>query len=121
MWLIDQYRLIEGYLIRNAILAALMSVASSGKPVINLNGAGASFPNEVYQAWMTYYTTTRLNYVSLHMSYDAVGSGTGKRRITGQEGPRIDYGGSDSLLSEDVKEEFPDIRMFPTMAGLVLG
>ncbi|KAK2156212.1 hypothetical protein LSH36_219g04001 [Paralvinella palmiformis] len=101
-------------------MVLLWPILASSKPKLSLRGAGASFPNEVYQAWMTYYTTTRLNYVSLHMSYDAVGSGTGKRRITGQEGPRIDYGGSDSLLSEDVKEEFPDIRMFPTMAGAVV-
>lgn len=102
-----------------SLLAVCWLAAASRRLHLDIQGSGASFPNNVYQAWMTYYVSTRLDYVALHFKYEPVGSGTGKRRITGAEGPRVDFAGSDSLLDEKVKEQFPDIRMFPTMAGLV--
>lgn len=50
------------------------------------------------------------------MTYDSVGSGAGKSRIQGIGGP-VEYAGSDSVLSPSAYEEFPDLQMFPTMAG----
>ena len=54
------------------------------------------------------------------MSYDSVGSGAGKRRIKGLEGAPVSYGGSDSLLADSDYEFYPDLQMFPTMAGQVV-
>ncbi len=85
---------------------------------IQLAGAGASFPSTVYRAWIPSFTAYRRNYVSLKMSYDAVGSGKGKEWVTqGQGGLYIDYAGSDSLLSEEDYAKQPDLKMFPVMAG----
>ena len=54
------------------------------------------------------------------MSYDVTGSGTGKRRIKGLEEPEVQYAGSDSLLEDPDYVEYPDLQMFPTMAGSVV-
>lgn len=49
---------------------------------VQLRGAGASFPAEVYKAWISSYIAIRREYVAdLTMTYDSVGSGGGKTRI----------------------------------------
>ncbi len=55
------------------------------------------------------------------MTYDVTGSGTGKARIMKEEGPEVQFAGSDSLLKESDYEAHPDLtlQMFPTMAGWV--
>ena len=83
---------------------------------VNLRGAGASFPNEVYQAWIPAYRASRQAHVSLNMSYESVGSGSGKARIVENAGD-IEYAGSDSLLKDSERQGKTDLVMFPTMAG----
>lgn len=46
-----------------------------------VRGAGASFPSEVYKAWMVRYAASRQRFTTVTMTYEAVGSGGGKRRI----------------------------------------
>ena len=84
---------------------------------LTLHGAGASFPSQVYQSWLVQYAAFRKPYVTLTLQYDAVGSGAGKARMKGLKEGYVDYVGSDSLLSEDDHKNYPDLRMFPTMAG----
>lgn len=63
--------------------------------------------------------STRHQFVNLNMTYDVTGSGTGKARIMKEEGPEVQFAGSDSLLKESDYEAHPDLtlQMFPTMAG----
>ena len=102
-----------------AVLAGLAGshVQNPDVPKLTLRGAGASFPSQVYQSWLVQYAAHRKPYVALTHQYDAVGSGAGKARIKGEKGGYVDYAGSDSLLSDEDHENYPDLRMFPTMAG----
>jgi hypothetical protein len=105
---------------RSVLFAWLILGSVSAKPEISLSGAGASFPNEVYQNWAVMYTAERQAYITLEMSYDAIGSGSGKKRIMGKTGTMVTYAGSDSLLSDEEMKNFPNLKMFPTMAGQVI-
>ena len=70
---------------------------------------------------MPAFKAHRQSYVNLDMGYSAVGSGNGKNQIKGiVDGVYIDYAGSDSLLSEEDYAAYPDLVMFPTMAGYVI-
>ena len=81
-----------------------------------LRGAGASFPSPVYKSWTTNYMALRQEHVTLEASYEAVGSGTGKKRI--MEDPlSVEYAGSDSLVEEKDYVLYPDIQMYPVIAG----
>lgn len=68
---------------------------------------------------MLLFSAARTPHVDLTLSYEAVGSGSGKKRIEGLTGEPVDYAGSDSWLSEQDYEDYPDLKAFPTMAGLV--
>ena len=54
--------------------------------------------------------------MKVELTYDAVGSGSGRNRILAED-PDVAYGASDSLLSSEEAEAAPDVRMFPSMAG----
>ena len=64
-----------------------------------------------------HFQSTRFQFINLDMSYDVTGSGTGQRRIKGLEEPEVQYAGSDSLLTDQDYIDYPDLQMFPTMAG----
>ena len=48
---------------------------------MSVRGAGATFPSEVYKSWMRSYSVLRQPFVDVELTYEAVGSGSGKRRI----------------------------------------
>ena len=48
---------------------------------VEINGAGASFPFDVYSAWMPAYKAARRPFRHVTMKYDSIGSGGGKARI----------------------------------------
>ncbi|XP_071084367.1 phosphate-binding protein PstS-like [Haliotis cracherodii] len=99
------------------LLAILLSRAYSA---VELNGAGASFPADVYRAWLPAYKSYRSRFSAVEMKYEIIGSGGGKERIKGTTGPEVDYAGSDSLLSEEDYANHPDLQMFPAMAGSIV-
>ncbi|KAL8559412.1 hypothetical protein ACOMHN_045209 [Nucella lapillus] len=92
--------------------------ARNTEAVVNLRGAGASFPGTVYQSWIPAYRASRQAHVSLNMTYEMVGSGTGKARIVAHTGD-VEYAGSDTLLKISERQNKTDLVMFPTMAGTV--
>ena len=51
---------------------------------VELRGAGASFPRDVYDAWILSYKSERSKFVDLDMTYEGVGSGNGRARILGK-------------------------------------
>ncbi len=95
------------------LLAAVSRISSA----VQLNGAGASFPEDVYKAWLPAYKASRASFTTVYMKYESIGSGGGKDRIKGITEPRVEYAGSDSLLEEEEYVQFPDLQMFPSMAG----
>ena len=84
---------------------------------ILVEGAGASFPATVYEEWMLLFESTRKPYTDLSLTYRPLGSGYGQNSIKGVGGQKVDYAGSDALLSEKDYTDHPDLVMFPTMAG----
>lgn len=77
---------------------------------VQLNGAGATFPDPIYTEWRFAY-----QYVdpSVVINYQAIGSGGGKKGISDKT---LDFAGSDSLLTVEYTKT-PGLQMFPTLAG----
>jgi phosphate transport system substrate-binding protein len=87
---------------------AVLSVAG-GAHAVDITGAGATFPNPVYQKWAEAYkakTGTALNYQS-------VGSGAGIKQI---EAGTVDFGASDKALEADELQK-NDLVQFPAVIG----
>ena len=81
-----------------------------------LSGSGASFPNALYQVWISVYTKNIVPGVRL--SYQSVGSGQGKKDFVAG---LTDFGGTDSAFSaEEVNTQVPDVIHIPTVMGGVL-
>lgn len=93
--------------------AAALLVAGCGDNAskVTLNGAGASFPDPVYQAWTYIYTQTG----KATVNYQSIGSGAGINQI--KEGT-IDFAGTDApLKAEEIKEA--KLTQFPMVTGAV--
>jgi phosphate transport system substrate-binding protein len=78
-----------------------------------LNGAGATFPYPLYEKWMNIYREK----TGIRVDYQAVGSGSGIRKLLGRE---VDFGGTDAFLSnEELEQAEGDILHIPTCLGAV--
>ncbi len=101
------------------LLCLRVMPVSHASNIVHLRGAGASFPANVYQTWLTLFTAYRRKFVTLETTYQVTGSGNGKKLIMRElEGEYpIDYAGSDSLLTEANYHANPDLQMLPSMAG----
>lgn len=101
-----------------ALLAALVFTScggNSGGGDIRLQGAGATFPNPLYQKWVSEYGKQQAN---IKIDYQSVGSGAGIKQI--KEGT-IDFGASDSpMKDEDLKSAPGEILHIPTVLGAVV-
>jgi phosphate transport system substrate-binding protein len=81
-----------------------------------LRGSGASFPNPLYQVWISVYTKNIVPGVKL--SYQSVGSGQGQKDFIAY---LTDFGGTDSVVSSNtVKTQAPDAIHLPMVMGGVL-
>src|SRR5437667_3301806 len=69
-------------------LAALAIASCSGNPgsEIRLQGAGATFPNPLYQKWLSEYGKLHSN---VRIDYQSIGSGGGIKQIQAQT---VDFG-----------------------------
>jgi phosphate transport system substrate-binding protein len=111
----------------SAILALLLLVFSlsacsgesggssgEGGPV-SLQGAGATFPNPLYQKWMSEYGKS---HPIAKIDYNSQGSGAG---IQGIQKQTIDFGASDAPMSDaDLKAAPGEILHIPTVLGAVV-
>lgn len=81
---------------------------------VQINGAGATFPQPVYAAWTYAY-----QYVdpAVAINYQGIGSGGGKKAII--DGT-VDFAGSDSLLKDEEYTAGKDLQMYPVLAGAVV-
>jgi hypothetical protein len=66
-----------------------------------LRGAGATFPNPIYQRWFNEY---HIQHPEVTIDYQSVGSGAGIREL--QDG-RIDFGASDGPMSDEQLSRTP--------------
>src|SRR5207253_5797273 len=82
---------------------------------ISLQGAGATFPNPIYQKWLSEYGKLHSN---VRIDYQSIGSGGGIKQIQAQT---VDFGASDAPMSDaDLKAAPAELLHIPTVLGAVV-
>ena len=101
--------------------ALLLMVACSPKGSgtesgpIQLQGMGATFPNPLYQKWVSEYGKLHTN---IKIDYQSQGSGAGIKQIKEQT---VDFGASDTpMKDEDLKSAPGELLHIPTVLGAVV-
>src|SRR5258706_4150716 len=89
--------------------------AGGGGGVISLQVAGATFPNPLYQKWMSEYGKLHQN---IRIDYQSIGSGGGIKQIQAQT---VDFGASDApMTDEELKGSPAELIHVPTVLGAVV-
>jgi len=102
----------KGYL---TIAAAVLAGATLAADGIQINGAGATFPNPIYQKWFSEYNKL---HPDVRINYQSVGSGAGIRQITNRT---VFFGATDGPMTNDQLLAAPGkILHFPTVLGAVV-
>jgi len=82
---------------------------------VQLQGAGATFPNPLYQKWLSEYGKL---HPDVKIDYQSIGSGGGIKQIQAQT---VDFGASDvPMKDEDLKAAPGEILHIPTVLGAVV-
>src|SRR4051794_33843095 len=80
-----------------------------------LHGAGAPFPNPLYQKWLSEYEKVQPN---VRLDYQSIGSGGGIKQLKEQT---VDFGASDApMKDEDLKSAPGEVLHIPTVLGAVV-
>lgn len=109
-------------------LAAIVGVIAGCKEKVDtqtdpngavaLKGAGATFPQPLYEKWIGSYQTAHPN---VKISYNGIGSGGGIKQITSKE---VDFGASDAPLSQKeldaARANGQDLLQIPMTLGAVV-
>ncbi len=91
------------------------SGGGSGGGTVRLQGAGATFPNPLYQKWLSEYGKVN---PQAQIDYQSVGSGAGIKQIQEQT---IDFGASDKPMTDDELKKAPgELLHIPTVLGAVV-
>ena len=77
---------------RIALLCVVLAVPAFGQTT--LNGAGATFPNPMYQKWFSEYHKA---HPDIQFNYQSIGSGGGIRQVLAQT---VDFGASDGPMTD---------------------
>ncbi|HEV7473238.1 MAG TPA: phosphate ABC transporter substrate-binding protein PstS [Pyrinomonadaceae bacterium] len=89
--------------------------SGSGSGPVNLLGAGATFPNPLYQKWVSEYGKV---HPDVRIDYQSIGSGGGIKQIQAQT---VDFGASDAPMSDaDLKAAPGELLHIPTVLGAVV-
>lgn len=90
------------------LLAAGLLLSTFGAMAQPINGAGATFPNPLYQKWGEEAKKT-----GIQLNYQSVGSGAGQNQIRNRT---VDFGASDApMKAEDLEKH--RLLQFPTAMG----
>src|SRR5260370_35420177 len=96
-------------------LAAALSLAAPAASQVKLNGAGATFPNILYQDWMLTYNKA---HPEVQLKYQSIGSGGGIRQFS--EGT-VDFGGTDAPMSDSAIAAIQgNVLHIPTGLGAIV-
>src|ERR1051326_1184169 len=89
--------------------------AGASSQALQINGAGATFPNPIYSKWFSEYNKLHPN---IRINYQSIGSGGGIQQITNQTGF---FGASDGPMNDAQLKAAPGpIMHFPTVLGGVV-
>ncbi|HEV2715920.1 MAG TPA: phosphate ABC transporter substrate-binding protein PstS, partial [Terriglobales bacterium] len=98
---------------RTALLCLALAVPALGQTT--LNGAGATFPNPIYQKWFSEYQKTHSD---VQFNYQSIGSGGGIRQVLAGT---VDFGATDGPMSdEQLSQAKTKILHIPTVMGAVV-
>jgi phosphate transport system substrate-binding protein len=107
------------FLARNAACLVTFAACGPGLAVesdIRLQGAGATFPNPLYQRWVSEYEKA---HPGVKIDYQSIGSGGGIKAITERT---VHFAGSDAPLSKKELETIgkANVVQIPSCAGAVV-
>ena len=95
---------------RIALLCLALAVPALGQT--RLNGAGATFPNPIYQKWFSEYHKA---HPDVEINYQSIGSGGGIRQVIAGT---VDFGASDGpMTDEQLSQAKVKILHIPTVLG----
>jgi len=86
-----------------------------GSTEVRLQGAGATFPNPLYQKWVSEFSKQHPN---IRIDYQSIGSGGGIKQIQAQT---VDFGASDAPMTDAEMKAAPgELIHVPTVLGAVV-
>jgi phosphate transport system substrate-binding protein len=98
-----------------AALAALFVTTVATAQKIQINGAGATFPNPIYSKWFSEYNKLHPN---VEINYQSIGSGGGIRQLTAQT---VFFGATDGPMTTDqIYAAGAPVLHLPTVLGGVV-
>lgn len=110
------FQLVTWFSVLSVMLAfAGCGPGGNGSGSVSLQGAGATFPNPLYQKWLSEYGRAHSN---VRIDYQSIGSGGGIKQLKEQT---VDFGASDApMKDEDLKSAPGEILHIPTVLGAVV-
>src|SRR5712675_3069030 len=97
------------------IALLLCTLVAAGSAQTNLNGAGATFPNPIYQKWFNEYHNAHSD---VQINYQSIGSGGGIQQLTSGT---VDFGASDGPMTDEQLSKVPvKVLHIPTVLGGVV-
>ena len=98
-----------------SLLLLLAAVPTIAVAQVQLNGAGATFPNIIYQDWMLTYNQT---HPDVKLNYQSIGSGGGIRQFS--DGT-VDFGATDAPMGDSAIAAIQsNVLHIPTVMGAVV-
>ena len=95
--------------------AGLLASAAAAQETLRLNGAGATFPQPIYQKWVLEYHNLHQN---VEINYQGIGSGGGIRQYTDHT---VDFGASDGPMTDaQIQAVNGNVYHLPTVLGAVV-
>ncbi|MGA8008212.1 MAG: phosphate ABC transporter substrate-binding protein PstS [Thiomonas sp.] len=99
-------------IIVKSLLASALVAATYSAHALEISGAGATFPQPVYEKWAYEFNKAGMGKVN----YQGVGSGAGIKQINAKT---VDFGASDMPLTDEVLAK-DGLIQFPTVMGGVV-
>ena len=97
------------------LIALACSGNKTGGGAVKLQGAGATFPNPLYQKWISEFDKANPN---VQIDYQSIGSGGGIKQLQAQT---VDFGASDAPMTDDELKASPaTVVHIPTVLGAVV-
>jgi phosphate transport system substrate-binding protein len=97
------------------VLAGCGGSGPGGSKETKILGAGATFPDPLYQKWFSEYNKANTN---VKFDYQSIGSGGGIQQITEKT---VDFGGTDAPMKDDALAKVQgQILHIPTVLGAVV-
>jgi phosphate transport system substrate-binding protein len=98
-----------------SVAAVLGTCAASAAAQVKLTGAGATFPNIIYQNWILTYNQAN---PGVQLNYQSIGSGGGIRQFSDKT---VDFGGSDAPMTDSAIAAIQgNVLHIPTVLGAVV-